>query len=138
MHGDSSADTYESIRDGVGRRNLEVAIDKLRHALENDAVVNVFQETGTAFFGCRDAQNRQLFAVQAGVNGEDALLHVSLLLRCAEEEGDELTQTSAGEWKALSSMLHSIEMARAVVDALLDSAYGRSANFALQQGSESE
>ncbi|WP_031286499.1 DUF6124 family protein, partial [Pseudomonas chlororaphis] len=65
---------------------------------------------------------RPLFAVRAGVSAEEALLHVSLLLKCAEETADEITSASGIERGLIWSMIHSVEMARAVVDALLDGA----------------
>jgi hypothetical protein len=50
------------------------------------------------------------------------LAHVSLLLKCAEEVSDEITERASGLERGLIwSMVHSVEMARAVVDALLDS-----------------
>ncbi|ROM17833.1 hypothetical protein BK643_11815 [Pseudomonas protegens] len=74
-------------------------------------------------FGLRDGQGHPLFAVQPQVNAEDALMHVSLLLKCAEEVSDEITERASGIERGLIwSMVHSVEMARAVVDALLDSA----------------
>lgn len=81
-----------------------------------------FTATGSTRFGCRDGEGRPLFAVCAGVNAEEALLHVSLLLKCAEETADEITSASGIERGLIWSMIHSVEMARAVVDALLDGA----------------
>ena len=77
-------------------------------------------------FGLRDAQGHALFAVQPGVNAEDALMHVALLLKCAEEMSDEITERASGIERGLIwSMVHSVEMARAVVEALLDGARTR-------------
>ena len=81
-----------------------------------------FTATGSTRFGCRDGEGRPLFAVCAGVNAEEALLHVSLLLKCAEETADAITSASGIERGLIWSMIHSVEMARAVVDALLDGA----------------
>ncbi|MEN5095214.1 DUF3077 domain-containing protein [Pseudomonas protegens] len=62
-----------------------------------------------------------LFSVRPGVSAEEALVHVSLLLKCAEEVCDEITQQGSGIERGLIwSMVHSVEMARAVVEALLD------------------
>ncbi|WP_025126359.1 hypothetical protein [Pseudomonas sp. PH1b] len=62
-----------------------------------------------------------LFSVRAGIGGEEALVHVVLLLKCAEEVCDEITQQGSGLERGLIwSMVHSVEMARAVVEALLD------------------
>ncbi|MGA8134825.1 MAG: hypothetical protein WCA48_11830 [Pseudomonas gingeri] len=58
-----------------------------------------------------------IFAIQPGVHAQDALTYVSKLLAVAELNGDEISlHTNPVErW-----MLHSVEMARAVVDALLE------------------
>ncbi|MBP5061377.1 hypothetical protein HUT27_04000 [Pseudomonas chlororaphis] len=62
-----------------------------------------------------------LFAIREGINAEEALLHVSLLLKSAEEVSDEITERGSGIERGLIwSLVHSVEMARAVVDALLD------------------
>ncbi|AZC48400.1 hypothetical protein [Pseudomonas chlororaphis] len=54
---------------------------------------------------------------------EETLLHVSILLKAAEEVSDEITERASGIERGLIwSMIHSVEMARAVVDALLDGA----------------
>ncbi len=47
---------------------------------------------------------------------------MSLWLKCAEETADEITSASGIERGLIWSMIHSVEMARAVVDALLDGA----------------
>ncbi|WP_397443391.1 DUF3077 domain-containing protein [Pseudomonas chlororaphis] len=105
---------------------LEVPNQTLRQALdsrvEGEPLHCALQETGSASFGCRDGNGRPLFAVRAGVSAEEALLHVSLLLKCAEETADEITSASGIERGLIWSMIHSVEMARAVVDALLDGA----------------
>ncbi|MCB2251003.1 DUF3077 domain-containing protein [Pseudomonas chlororaphis] len=67
-----------------------------------------------------------LFCVRQGISAEEALVHVSLLLKCAEEVSDEITERGSGLERGLIwSMVHSVEMARAVVDALLDGRGGR-------------
>jgi len=59
--------------------------------------------------------------VQPEVNAEDALMHVALLLKCAEEVADEITERASGIERGLIwSMVHSVEMACAVVEALLE------------------
>lgn len=47
---------------------------------------------------------------------------MSLWLKCAEETADEITSASGIERGLIWSMIHSVEMARAVVGALLDGA----------------
>ncbi|AZC40245.1 DUF6124 family protein [Pseudomonas chlororaphis] len=62
-----------------------------------------------------------LFNVRPGVGAEEALVHVSLLLDCAVQVSDEISERASGVERGLIwSMIHSVEMARAVVDSLLD------------------
>ncbi|AZC35189.1 MULTISPECIES: DUF3077 domain-containing protein [Pseudomonas] len=95
-------------------------LDALQDNASGHPLHQALVETGSTSFGCRDGNGRPLFAVRAGVSAEEALLHVSLLLKCAEETADEITSASGIERGLIWSMIHSVEMARAVVDALLD------------------
>ncbi|UCZ84645.1 DUF3077 domain-containing protein [Pseudomonas sp. L5B5] len=62
-----------------------------------------------------------MFSVRPGINAEEALVHVLLLLDCAVQVSDEITERASGVERGLIwSMIHSVEMARAVVDSLLD------------------
>ncbi|KIH80828.1 hypothetical protein [Pseudomonas batumici] len=62
-----------------------------------------------------------LFAIQPGINAQDALTYVSRLLETAELNGDEISlHTNPVERALFWGMLHSVEVARAVVDALLE------------------
>jgi len=62
-----------------------------------------------------------LFCVREGISAEEALLHVSILLKAAEEVSDEITERASGVERGLIwSLIHNVEMARGVVDALLD------------------
>ncbi|NWA23329.1 hypothetical protein HX870_13270 [Pseudomonas gingeri] len=62
-----------------------------------------------------------IFAIQPGVKAQDALIYVSKLLEAAELNGDEISlHTNPVERSLFWGMLHSVEMARAVVDALLE------------------
>ncbi|WP_338524396.1 hypothetical protein NUH87_01495 [Pseudomonas batumici] len=64
-----------------------------------------------------------LFAIQPGINAQDALTYVSSLLETAELNGDEISlHTNPVERALFWGMLHSVEVARAVVDALLEGA----------------
>ncbi|WJV23708.1 MULTISPECIES: DUF6124 family protein [Pseudomonas] len=61
------------------------------------------------------------FNVRPGVSAEEALVHVSLLLDCAVQVSDEISERTSGVERGLIwSMIHSVEMANAVVNALLD------------------
>ena len=62
-----------------------------------------------------------LFSIQPGVSAQDALTYVSNLLETAELNGDEISlHTNPVERALFWGMLHSVEVARAVVDALLE------------------
>ncbi|MES2871729.1 MAG: hypothetical protein V4749_19400 [Pseudomonadota bacterium] len=62
------------------------------------------------------------FAVLGDVPAIAALRHVSMLLKSTEEVSDEITEYSSGIERGLIwSMVHSVEMARSLVDALLKS-----------------
>ena len=92
----------------------------------NAHLLHALKDTRPRPFGLRDAKGHALFAVQPGVNPEDALMHVALLLKCAEEVSDEITERASGIERGLIwAMVHSVEMARAVVEALLDGAHLR-------------
>ncbi|WP_191490216.1 hypothetical protein [Pseudomonas sp. FEN] len=66
-----------------------------------------------------------LFAIQPGINAQDALTYVSRLLETAELNGDEISlHTNPVERALFWGMLHSVEVARAVVDALLEGSSG--------------
>ncbi|NWB99277.1 DUF3077 domain-containing protein [Pseudomonas gingeri] len=100
---------------------LQVMRDSKRPMLED------LPSTGLNTFGCLDGKNHPLFAVRPGINAEEALRHVSLLLMGAEEISDEITEASGIERGLIGSMVRSVEMARAVVDALLEGATARPA-----------
>ncbi|WP_248764401.1 MULTISPECIES: DUF3077 domain-containing protein [unclassified Pseudomonas] len=95
---------------------LQVMRDSKRPLLES------LPSTGLKTFGCLDGENHPLFAVRPGITAEEALRHVSLLLIGAEEISDEITDASGIERGLIGSMVRSVEMARAVVDALLEGA----------------
>nr|WP_256261898.1 hypothetical protein [Pseudomonas gingeri] len=62
-----------------------------------------------------------LFVIRPGINAHDALTYVSNLLQTAELNGDEIRlHTNPVERTLFWGMLHSVEVARAVVDALLE------------------
>ncbi len=62
-----------------------------------------------------------LFTIQPGITAHDALTYVSHLLETAELNGDEIgLHDNPVERSLFWNMLHSVEVARAVVGALLD------------------
>ncbi|MCY1412427.1 hypothetical protein D9M71_278330 [compost metagenome] len=57
----------------------------------------------------------------AGINAEDALVHASLSLRCARETTYHLCMSETATNEGLMwSTFHTIEMAKALIDAVLD------------------
>ncbi|MHC2149007.1 DUF6124 family protein [Pseudomonas sp. 210_17 TE3656] len=62
-----------------------------------------------------------LFSVRAGVSAEDALVHASFYLKCARTTVIEAVRHTNKEGRGLAwSTQHSVEMAMALLDALLD------------------
>ncbi|MNZ98116.1 hypothetical protein D3C78_1173910 [compost metagenome] len=62
-----------------------------------------------------------LFNVCAGVSAEDALVHASLYLKCASVSIEEAVRYTAEPGKSyVWSTQHSVEFARALIDALID------------------
>ena len=60
------------------------------------------------------------FAVLADVSALAALQHISILLKSAEEVSDEITERGSGLERGLVwSLVHSVEMSRSLVNALL-------------------
>ena len=60
------------------------------------------------------------FAVLPDIRAIEALSHVSLMLKSAEEVSDEITVFASGIERGLVwSLVHSVEMSRSLVDALL-------------------
>ena len=63
---------------------------------------------------------RSPFAVLPDVTALEALLHVSIMLKSDEEVSDEITEMASGIERGLVwSLVHSVEMSRSLVDALL-------------------
>ncbi|WP_166361271.1 DUF3077 domain-containing protein [Pseudomonas akapageensis] len=79
-------------------------------------------KTTTTPFGTCDAGHAPLFAVRDGIAAEDALVHASLLLRGVCDTTSACCQQSSSfeQNGLLWSSLHSAEMAKALVDAVLD------------------
>lgn len=67
-----------------------------------------------------DISPQSPFAVRGDIRAQLALLHVSMLLKSAEEVSDEITEMASGVERGLVwSLVHSVEMARSLIDALL-------------------
>ncbi|WP_416423720.1 DUF3077 domain-containing protein [Pseudomonas sp. App30] len=70
-------------------------------------------------FGIRDSDDQPLFCIPEGARAEDALAHASLLLKGAYETTYELTDIGLGHSGLLWSVLHLVESAKALVDAVV-------------------
>jgi hypothetical protein len=70
-------------------------------------------------FGACDSSNKPIFSVNPGINREDTLTHLSHLLKCAYASAYELCDNPVRDTGLLWSTVHSIESAKALVDALL-------------------
>ena len=80
-------------------------------------------KTVTTPFGSCDAGHEPLFAVCAGINAEDALVHASLLLKSAGDCAYKALDSEGGTGEGLLwATMHSVEAAKALVDAVLDGA----------------
>ncbi|WP_166362704.1 DUF3077 domain-containing protein [Pseudomonas akapageensis] len=96
-------------------------IKAINDGIPEKDLLDTLNATGIATFGGQDGWPYPLFAVREGVDAADALAHVSLLLLCAEQIADEISEQGSGVERGLiGAMTHSVEMARAVVEALLE------------------
>lgn len=99
--------------------DLELANQRIREALGK-------QPKGPLFADLKDTvemsvNQHSLFSVKHGIKAEDALLHIALWLKCAEEVCDEISEQGSGiEPGLVWSVIHAVEMARAVLNALLE------------------
>lgn len=92
-------------------------------AVDETSPAGTIHKTAETLFGSCDAGHAPLFSVRAGINTEDALIHASLYLKCACDTANAACNSDANVPKGLLwSVLHSAEIAKALVDALLDGA----------------
>ncbi|MGF6592150.1 DUF3077 domain-containing protein [Pseudomonas sp. 2835] len=78
-------------------------------------------KTTCTLFGSCDGSHDPLFAVRAGVDIEDALVHISVLQRCAfVTNAQALEKADADLRELLWATQHSLEMAKALTEAVLD------------------
>ncbi|PWB32951.1 hypothetical protein DCO48_11175 [Pseudomonas sp. SDI] len=73
----------------------------------------------TAFASCSGSHD-PVFAVRAGVDIEDALVHLSVLLRCAQVTTVKALELAEGEQQSLLwSTQQSLDMSHALTEAVL-------------------
>ena len=100
---------------------LQTATQAIRQTLANQPPTPLLQSLKSTV--ARPTSALSPFAVRAGIGAEEALAHIARLLKCAEEVCDEITEQGSGiEPGLVWSVTHSVEMARALVLALLDGA----------------
>jgi hypothetical protein len=77
-------------------------------------------ETAETQFGACEG-HAPLFAVRPGISAEDALVHAALYLRCASDIGTQAIEYTSEPGRGFAwSTLHSVEMAKGLIDAVLD------------------
>ena len=111
--------------DRTSSKTLEASQQRILTALNASSpqLDSTLPNTSHRAFGPVDSTLQPMFSLRAGISAHDALMHVSLLLLCAEQTSDEITELGSDVERGLIwSMVHSVEMARAVVDSMLDRA----------------
>ena len=77
-------------------------------------------ETAETLFGACDG-HAPLFTVRPGISAEDALVHAALYLKCASDTGPQALDYIADAGLGFAwSTLHSMQMAKGLIDAVLD------------------
>lgn len=93
---------------------------------DDNSPAGTVHKTAETLFGSCDAGHAPLFSVRAGILAEDALIHASLYLKCVCDTANAACNTDTDVRQGLLwSLLHSAEIAKALVDALLDGAEAR-------------
>jgi hypothetical protein len=104
-----------AVNGGCGREAFEPA------GFWGSAPLDQSSTTAHTVVGNCQAGHSPLFAVCSGIAAHDALVHASLYLRCAYDTGDKAFDNIDPAHKGfLWSTLHSVEMTKGLVDALLD------------------
>ena len=81
------------------------------------------ETTAQKAFGTLDSNGQPLFCVREGIPAADALMHVGVLLSCVEATAwDAVEHLQLNDKGMVLSIIQNVEMARAVVDALLEGA----------------
>ncbi|WP_166359728.1 DUF3077 domain-containing protein [Pseudomonas akapageensis] len=84
-----------------------------------DPPFNLGQTTETHFGACDG--HAPLFAVRPGISAEDALVHAALYLKCACDIGPQVVEHTNEVGRGFAwSTLHSAQMAKALIEAVLD------------------
>ncbi|WP_277964072.1 DUF3077 domain-containing protein [Pseudomonas sp. RIT-To-2] len=91
---------------------------------ETDLSATAPRETACTPFGYCDSHHLPIFNVRAGIPIDDALVQISLLLKCASESAQELGDYGVAQRGLLWSTLHSVDAAKALADALIDGGSG--------------
>ncbi|UVJ46282.1 DUF3077 domain-containing protein [Pseudomonas sp. LS1212] len=79
-----------------------------------------FRETAETSIGACDG-HAPLFTVRPGISAEDALVHAALYLRCASDNGQQAMEYTAEPGRGFAwATQHSVQIAKALIDAVLD------------------
>ncbi len=78
--------------------------------------------TATTPFGTCDMSNTPFYTVRAGISAQEALVQISVLLKCAGEPAYELSDGEVPQRGLVWATLHQIETAKALTDALIQGA----------------
>ncbi|UVJ42321.1 DUF3077 domain-containing protein [Pseudomonas sp. LS1212] len=85
-----------------------------------DPPTSHLDETAETLFGACDG-HAPLFTVRPGISAEDALVHAALYLRCASDTGQQALEYTAEAGRGFAwATLHSVQMAKGLIDAVLD------------------
>lgn len=78
---------------------LEAIQQRRLSALKNSSptIDSTLPNTSHRAFGPLDSNLLPMFCLRAGISAQDALMHVSLLLFCAEQTSNEITELGNGE-----------------------------------------
>jgi hypothetical protein len=81
-----------------------------------------FKVTGSVAFGRASCDKPHPFSVNPGISLEDGLSQLSHLLACAQASAVELSDTTTPNRGLVGAVVHSVESAKALADALLERA----------------
>ncbi|NBA97708.1 DUF3077 domain-containing protein [Pseudomonas sp. R5(2019)] len=112
---DAAKVLVEALRDGI-----DDAV--VKPTPEGDVFVpGTVRKTASAPFCLLGSGDKHLFSVRSHVPAEDVLVHVSLYLQSAHATANELCRQTPKSEKGMHwAALHAIEVAQALVEALLD------------------
>lgn len=94
----------------------------MKKLVPDPPLFTTLKQTGSSTFGCTDTHRQPLFAVREGFNAEEALVQVAFMLSGAIGIADEIEHLNEPDKRLFLTMVHTVETANAVVEALLNGA----------------